>query len=171
MEVIVTRRTGEDELYHHGIKGQKWGVRRYQNKDGSLTNKGKKRYSDDNSSKTALQKVGKSVGKMVEKRREKSEQRKKSYETTTDLFGVGGAAIRSYSEYHTKKFGKSIMAHVVNTVANNYIEKNGANNYRISRGVGFVRDATVKGLSLSTQIDQINAYANVARSAMYAYNK
>ena len=32
-----------NELYHHGIKGQKWGVRRYQNKDGSLTYAGKKR--------------------------------------------------------------------------------------------------------------------------------
>lgn len=34
---------GENELYHHGIKGQKWGVRRYQNEDGSLTAAGKKR--------------------------------------------------------------------------------------------------------------------------------
>ncbi len=33
------------ELYHHGIKGQRWGIRRYQNKDGSLTDAGKKRYS------------------------------------------------------------------------------------------------------------------------------
>lgn len=32
------------ELYHHGVKGQRWGVRRYQNADGSLTEAGKKRY-------------------------------------------------------------------------------------------------------------------------------
>lgn len=32
------------ELYHHGIKGQRWGVRRYQNTDGSLTSKGRTRY-------------------------------------------------------------------------------------------------------------------------------
>lgn len=37
----------ENELYHHGIKGMKWGVRRYQNSDGSLTAAGKKRYDRD----------------------------------------------------------------------------------------------------------------------------
>ena len=34
------------ELYHHGIIGQRWGVRRYQNLDGSLTPEGRKRYSN-----------------------------------------------------------------------------------------------------------------------------
>jgi hypothetical protein len=40
----------ESYLSHHGIKGQKWGVRRFQNKDGSLTSAGEKRYYGDSSS-------------------------------------------------------------------------------------------------------------------------
>ena len=41
---MEVRRLRNDELYHHGIKGQKWGIRRYQNADGTLTAEGRKRY-------------------------------------------------------------------------------------------------------------------------------
>lgn len=54
-----------DYLQHWGVKGQKWGVRRYQNKDGSLTPAGKKRYdsmSDD--AKTVADLRKKSVSEM-----------------------------------------------------------------------------------------------------------
>lgn len=37
----------KNELYHAGIKGMKWGIRRYQNKDGSLTALGKRRYNKE----------------------------------------------------------------------------------------------------------------------------
>ena len=36
-----------NELYHFGIKGMKWGVRRYQNKDGTLTKAGRRRAQKD----------------------------------------------------------------------------------------------------------------------------
>lgn len=39
-------------LAHHGIKGQKWGIRRFQNLDGSLTPRGKKRYQNPDSTLT-----------------------------------------------------------------------------------------------------------------------
>jgi hypothetical protein len=45
--VIPATQKADDYLQHHGILGQKWGVRRYQNYDGTLTTAGKKRYDVD----------------------------------------------------------------------------------------------------------------------------
>ena len=69
-----------DELKHYGIKGMKWGVRRFQNSDGSLTADGKKRYSGDNlkdiqkqvnQGKNVVDGVKKTKAKAAEKRTEK----------------------------------------------------------------------------------------------------
>jgi hypothetical protein len=42
------------QLYHHGIKGQKWGKRRFQNKDGSWTPAGRQRYGEGSDAKQNL---------------------------------------------------------------------------------------------------------------------
>ena len=51
-------------IAHHGIIGMKWGVRRYQNKDGTLTNAGKARYSTDSDASSPAPNSG--VGKKTD---------------------------------------------------------------------------------------------------------
>ena len=59
----------EDELYHHGIKGQKWGIRRYQNPDGSLTAAGKKRHNSDKVNKMSNEELRQKVNRMNNEQR------------------------------------------------------------------------------------------------------
>ena len=49
----------ETVLAHHGIKGQKWGIRRFQNRDGTWTSAGKERYGDDAPDTSKTQKITK----------------------------------------------------------------------------------------------------------------
>jgi len=79
------------ELKHHGIKGQKWGVRRYQNKDGTLTNAGKNRYNDISNSSSTTKKKG------------LTDKQKKYLKIGATAVGVGLAA---YGVYRLKKSGK-----------------------------------------------------------------
>ena len=66
------------ELRHHGIKGQKWGVRRFQNADGSLTASGRKRYGTDDL-KDTLDKVNKADSLIKTAKKYQSEKDHKDY--------------------------------------------------------------------------------------------
>ena len=82
MEIVVY----DGEIYHHGVKGMKWGVRRYMNEDGTLTDAGKKRYR--NANKTVMKadpyEVSKKTIKALPRKQRKDTERyvkdsKKSY--------------------------------------------------------------------------------------------
>ncbi len=78
----------KNELAHHGILGQKWGVRRYQNPDGSLTAAGKRRYALGNTKgidKAAYIKYDKQVNPNKYGRLTEEQKKKYNYEERLDL--------------------------------------------------------------------------------------
>lgn len=75
-------KNNEEVLEHHGIRGQKWGVRRFQNKDGSLKPAGEKRYGGDSDVKSA-KKSAKAEYKAAKKEYNKSFN--KAYNTSANL--------------------------------------------------------------------------------------
>lgn len=76
--------TRQGELYHHGIKGQKWGVRRFQNKDGSVTPAGARRYYDGDENRKKNE---------VETTNKKSKNNKTHYNDDEDIVIKKGSEI------------------------------------------------------------------------------
>lgn len=90
----------DDFLSHHGILGQKWGVRRYQNEDGSLTPSGKKRYSIKTKNGEELTLVEKPTPSIVKALSLVSPKIRENANRTHDYNGlVNGKKVTSFDTY------------------------------------------------------------------------
>ena len=90
--------TNYDELYHHGIKGQKWGVRRFQNPDGTRTPAGKERYKS-NPAETASW-----VHEVSSSARVNSSSKEKMLNAIQGSLDEGKEAVRSSAQKKAKAF-------------------------------------------------------------------
>lgn len=104
-------------LYHHGILGQRWGVRRYQNKDGSLTSAGKARYGDggksgntSNRHRTKLEQKYRNKGASEKDAKSKASKRIRTEKAIAAIAGVTLVAAGAYAATRYAKRNKNVHA-------------------------------------------------------------
>lgn len=159
---------GSEYIAHHGIKGQKWGIRRYQNPDGTLTDAGRKRVS----------KTTDKISKMYDKMNAKTQKRIDKYNRKGKLGKANSMKYIFDSNENAKKekierlgnmsyksFKKEKHADLFNVITKNneWRGRNGAlmtspfsrvseryNQFRNRIGTTFTFDSTLRGLSGET---------------------
>lgn len=158
-----------DELYHHGIKGQRWGVRRYQNDDGTLTAAGKARYGKDglgsyNSSSILRRAATGDFPLGMQRHRDKREERLKNAVEKAKAEGNKEKAAKKESLYNAqKKKNIDIEKYVSRTSTGKLWAQNllmtgiGADSYRASRASGASRgEAFVDSLLPRINLNPLN---------------
>lgn len=103
-----------EELYHHGIKGQKWGIRRYQNEDGSLTEAGRKRYQKEFdkdvkwAGKRELKIRGKAFKKVEKELSNYVKERSKDPRTYKEIHYMNGTSYKQPTQSFVNEYNKKM---------------------------------------------------------------
>lgn len=149
----------DDELYHHGIKGQRWGIRRYQNPDGSLTPAGVRRYGTvENFNKVQKQKSKGLIERTRDKRKMKklrqAREEKRAWEAEKERIINSGDKKAIAKIQH--ELTDDQISRAVNRIAFNE-SINGVQKSRLEKGAEFIDKYAQTAYNIGT-------YANTAQS-------
>lgn len=137
----------KNELYHFGVKGQKWGIRRYQNEDGSLTDAGRTHYG---------------YGSVSLQRNENNDSYIVSKKNSSATLDIKRSALRQYE--------KEVQNEVVSLYAEAYgvslknAEKFISNDKELAKEVNDVID-TYMDYQLSSVLDNITKQSSNTKSS------
>lgn len=113
--IVLISEDGQPYISHHGVKGQKWGLRRYQNPDGSLTAEGMRRYNTDSAVDTtkSLHKIERENARLINRRANAVVKADKAYQKGNDkAYEKQISKIKQYDESINagKKYAEKIKA-------------------------------------------------------------
>lgn len=133
----------KNELYHHGVKGQRWGVRRYQNEDGTLTAAGRKRAQKD------LNSLSKAMSKHMDSTNDYQRSLKRTYfvdekgnnrwdEKGNGYFdGNGGIYTHDINKYRQKNINEQSYLNIKKVLQQKYDDVVVKASYNINTGEAF----------------------------------
>lgn len=164
-----------NELYHYGVKGQKWGVRRYQNKDGSLTTAGRKRRNKFyDTEKSVVNKLSNSYSKFVKKPIDISEIKSRGNVNSEDAYVCARLANKIFDR--SSKIEPKITNDVISAVSNSGCKMYGLE-YRLKQPTSMAgkiaSDAKEKNISYKEAANDIKdsiRYTSVSNTKDFVKN-